>query len=73
MKDATPPDLASALKAADLGEFFAECTDAHRREYLRWLGEAKRPETRATRIVKTVEMLAAKQAEEAARAAKKRR
>jgi uncharacterized protein YdeI (YjbR/CyaY-like superfamily) len=66
-----PPDLAAAVKAAGLTQFFAGCTTAHRREYLRWIGEAKRPETRNDRIAKTIKMLAAKCAEENSRAKKK--
>jgi len=58
--DDTPQDLAEALKKAGLTEFFADCTKAHRREYLKWIDEAKRPETRQARIGKTVEMLAQK-------------
>lgn len=62
--DDTPKDLALALEKVGLGEFFAECTAAHRREYLRWIGEAKRPETRKERITKAVKMLADKAAKE---------
>jgi len=58
--DETPNDLADALKKAGLAEFFADCTEAHRREYLKWINEAKRPETRLARIGKTAEMLAKK-------------
>jgi uncharacterized protein YdeI (YjbR/CyaY-like superfamily) len=67
-----PHDFASALKAAGLAEFFADCTDVHRNEYLKWISEAKRPETRQTRITKAVQMLSNKQAEEKARAEKKK-
>lgn len=67
----TPSDFANALKAAGLAEFFADCTDAHRNEYLKWLGEAKRPETRQARITKAVQMLSNKCAEEKARSKKK--
>jgi uncharacterized protein YdeI (YjbR/CyaY-like superfamily) len=68
----TPKDLAGALKAARLAEFFAECTDAHRNEYLKWIGEAKRPETRQVRITKAVRMLSDKCAEEKGRKEKKK-
>lgn len=67
-----PPDLEKALAEAGLAAFFAECTNAHRKEYLRWIGEAKREETRKARIAKTAEMLAEKRAEEAAREKKRR-
>ena len=67
----TPQDLADALKKSGLDEFFADCTPAHRKEYLKWINEAKKPETRKARIEKTVQMLAAKCAEEKIRAKKK--
>ena len=66
-----PQDLAAALERAGLASFFADCTAAHRQEYLRWIGEAKRPETRAARIEKAVQMIAAKRAEEQARTKKR--
>lgn len=67
----TPQDFVTALKAAELADFFADCTDAHRNEYLKWIAEAKRPETRQARITKAVQMLSKKHAEERARARKK--
>jgi uncharacterized protein YdeI (YjbR/CyaY-like superfamily) len=69
--DDTPKDLATALEEADLAEFFADCTGAHRREYLKWIGDAKRAETRKERIAKAVKMLADKSAKENARTKKK--
>ena len=63
-----PPDLVEALKAMNLADFFAGCTRAHQSEYLKWIAEAKRSNTRAARIAKTVQMLAAKRAEEQKRA-----
>jgi uncharacterized protein YdeI (YjbR/CyaY-like superfamily) len=69
----TPPDLAAALKTAGLADFFAGCTPAHRREYVRWIGEAKREETRKARIGKAVTMLADKCTEEKARVKTKQR
>jgi uncharacterized protein YdeI (YjbR/CyaY-like superfamily) len=62
-----PADVAEALRAAGLDEFFAGCTAAHRNEYLKWINEAKRPETRRARIAGAVQRLAAKRAEEAGR------
>ena len=47
-----PPEFAAALKTAGLADVFAGGTAAHRREYLQWIGEAKKPETRAARIKK---------------------
>jgi uncharacterized protein YdeI (YjbR/CyaY-like superfamily) len=68
-----PSGFEKALSAAGLSAFFAECTHAHRKEYLRWIGEAKRDETRKDRIGKAVKMLAEKCAAENARAKKKQR
>lgn len=65
-----PEELTQALAKADLAGFFSECTPAHRREYLKWINEAKRPETRSARIAETVKRLAAKRSQEKARRAK---
>jgi uncharacterized protein YdeI (YjbR/CyaY-like superfamily) len=65
-----PKDFAAALKAGGLDEFFAGCTHAHRREYLKWIEEAKLPETRKRRIAQAVKMIAAKSVREAARSNK---
>jgi len=59
-----PSEFAAALKAAGLEKFFAECTVAHRREYLKWIGEAKKPETRMARSQQAAKMLAAKRKQE---------
>lgn len=45
-----PEDLAGALGAAGLGEAFAALSYTHRREHVRAIEEAKKPETRARRI-----------------------
>lgn len=52
-----PDDLAAALSdtARAVLDGFAP---SHRREYLEWITEAKRPETRASRIVQAAEWLA---------------
>jgi uncharacterized protein YdeI (YjbR/CyaY-like superfamily) len=63
-----PQDLADALEKAGLSAFFSGCTASHRREYLLWIGGAKKPETRAKRITGAVERISAKRAEEEARA-----
>jgi uncharacterized protein YdeI (YjbR/CyaY-like superfamily) len=59
-----PQDFLDALTKAGLANFFAGCTAPHQREYLKWIGEAKRPATRTARIAKTMEMLAAKHRKE---------
>lgn len=55
-----PADLEAALarnrKARETFEAFAP---SHRREYLEWITEAKRAETRAKRLAQTIEWLAA--------------
>jgi uncharacterized protein YdeI (YjbR/CyaY-like superfamily) len=65
-----PQDIADALQGAGLVAFFADCTGAHRREYLRWIAEAKRPETRRVRIAKAIQRLSEKRAQEDARVRK---
>lgn len=55
-----PDDLAAALrKATEARAFFDSLSYSHRKEYVRWIEEAKKPETRATRVAKAVEMLTA--------------
>lgn len=53
-----PEDLAAAL-AEDpaAGETFAGLSFSHRREYVLWIEEAKRPETRERRVADTVQRL----------------
>ncbi len=52
-----PPDLTAALAAnKEAAGNFAAFTDAAKRTILRWLIDAKRPETRAKRIAETVEL-----------------
>lgn len=62
-----PQDFEAALETAGLADYFAECTGAHQREYLNWIKEAKRAETRQARIAKAMEMLAARRAKESTR------
>jgi hypothetical protein len=51
-----PADLRKALAAEpDAKKAFAALSFTHRREYVEWVEEAKRPETRARRIAGTVE------------------
>jgi bifunctional DNA-binding transcriptional regulator/antitoxin component of YhaV-PrlF toxin-antitoxin module len=51
-----PADLAAAL-GPDERAFFDSLAFTHRREYVEWIDEAKREETRRKRIVKAVAML----------------
>lgn len=53
-----PADLKEALAAAPGAEQrFLALPPSHQREYLKWIDEAKRPETRARRIQATIERL----------------
>ena len=53
-----PPELEAAL-AQDraLWEFFNSLSYTHRKEYVRWIEEAKKEETRRARVEKAVAML----------------
>lgn len=55
-----PADLAEALEAAGVKEAFDALSFSHRREHVQAIEEAKKPETRARRIAKAVEMVAGK-------------
>ena len=53
-----PPDLLKELKKnKDAKALFDKLSYTHQREYVRWIEESKRAETRAGRVVKTIEML----------------
>ena len=57
---AVPGDLAAALAQDDTARAtFDGLSFTHRKEWVRWIEEAKKPETRATRLDKTVESLRA--------------
>ena len=53
-----PDDLAAAL-AEDpaVARAFEAMSYTHRKEYARWVGEAKREQTRADRVARTLEMV----------------
>jgi hypothetical protein len=52
-----PEAFASALAEAGLRVRFDRLSYTHRKEYVRWIEEAKREETRERRLAKAVEML----------------
>ncbi len=53
-----PKDLLKELKKdKDAKTFFDKLAYTHQKEYVMWIEEARRDETRQTRIVKTMEML----------------
>jgi hypothetical protein len=54
-----PDDLAGALRIAGLEDGFAAMALTHRREYVRWVTEAKRADTRASRVSKAIAMVGA--------------
>ena len=53
-----PKDLMKELKKdPEAKAFFDKLSYTHRKEYVRWVEEAKKAETRQSHIVKTIEML----------------
>jgi hypothetical protein len=55
---AVPADLAEALARDDTARAnFDGLSFTHRKEWVRWIEEAKKPETRTTRLARTVESL----------------
>jgi len=55
-----PDDLARALgKDQTASQTFDGLSYTHRKEYVQWVMEAKRPETRQRRVDRTIEMLRA--------------
>jgi bacteriocin resistance YdeI/OmpD-like protein/uncharacterized protein DUF1905 len=53
-----PKDLMKELKKdKEAKAFFDKLSYTHQKEYVRWVEEAKKEETRQNRIVKTIEML----------------
>ncbi|OWY19856.1 DUF1905 domain-containing protein [Sphingobacteriales bacterium UPWRP_1] len=54
-----PDDLLQALEQhAEAKLVFNKYSYTHRKEYVRWIEEAKKPETRQRRIQKAIEMIA---------------
>lgn len=54
-----PADLSQALAGAGLTDTFAALAPSHRKEYVRWVTEAKKPETRQRRVAETITRLRA--------------
>jgi hypothetical protein len=52
-----PAAFASAMKKAGLLADFEKLSYTHRKEYCRWITEAKKEETRSARLTKAIEML----------------
>jgi uncharacterized protein YdeI (YjbR/CyaY-like superfamily) len=58
LPDALPDDVRAALATDDAArERFEQLPPSHRREYVDWITEAKKVETRQRRIAKTLEKL----------------
>jgi uncharacterized protein YdeI (YjbR/CyaY-like superfamily) len=54
-----PDDVRAALDEAGIAQAFLALGHSHQREYVSWIDEAKRPETRARRIAQAVERIRA--------------
>jgi hypothetical protein len=53
-----PDDLTRALKKdPEAKAFFDKLSYTHQKEYVNWINEAKKEETRQNRLIKTIEML----------------
>jgi len=52
-----PDDLLAALAHGDAAEAFAALAPSHRKEYVRWITEAKKADTRAKRVAEAVPMI----------------
>jgi hypothetical protein len=52
-----PAEFRKLLKKEKLLPVFEKLSYSHKREYCRWITEAKREETRANRLVKAMELL----------------
>lgn len=52
-----PEDLVHVIDSEGLREFFDSLSPTHRREYCRWITEAKRADTRASRLKRAAQML----------------
>jgi hypothetical protein len=59
-KVVVPADLTSALRRhKEARAFFETLSYTHQKEYVQWIEDAKKEQTRKTRVERTVEMLAA--------------
>ena len=54
---AVPPELEARIKKAGVLPFFESLSFTNRKEYSRWIAEAKKDETRARRLDKAIELL----------------
>ena len=56
-----PVDVKKAFKTAKMLTYFESLAYSHRKEYVMWITEAKKEETRIKRINQAIEKLASKQ------------
>ena len=68
-KVSTPADVGEELERQNLLSVFESLSPSHRREYLRWIDDARTPETRRRRLASTIEELASRRAKTELRAA----
>ena len=54
---AVPAELLTRMKKAGVLAFFESLSLTHRKEYSRWISEAKKDETRTRRLDKAIELL----------------
>jgi hypothetical protein len=54
-----PPEFSKMMKKAGVLGFFEKLSYTHRKEYCRWITEAKKEETRANRLARSIEKLKA--------------
>jgi hypothetical protein len=54
---AVPPELMARMKKAGVLAFFEGLSFTNRKEYSRWISEAKKDETRERRLEKAIELL----------------
>jgi hypothetical protein len=52
-----PSDLADLMKEHSVRDFFDALSFTNRKEYCRWITKAKKEETRAARLTKSIEMM----------------
>ncbi len=52
-----PPEFAKLMKKEGVSATFEKLSYTHRKEYCRWITDAKKEETRQTRLTKAVAML----------------
>ncbi|MFZ3217662.1 MAG: YdeI/OmpD-associated family protein [Candidatus Acidiferrales bacterium] len=52
-----PAELALVIEREGMGEFFDSLSYTHRKEYCRWISDAKKEETRTMRLEKAAVML----------------